>query len=86
MEEVGVRRLKNDLSRYLRKVREGTTIVVTDRGEPIARIVPAGIPDDVARLVTEGRITWSGARVRPAKPVRIAPGPPVSDYVSEDRR
>ncbi len=81
-----MRQLKNDLSRYLRRVREGTTIIVTDRGEPIARIVPAGVPDDVARLITEGRISWSGARVRPAKPVRVATGAPLSDYVAEDRR
>jgi prevent-host-death family protein len=86
MEEVGVRQLKNDLSRYLRRVREGATFVVTDRGEPIARIVPAGIPDDVARLIAEGRIAWSGGRVQPVEPVRIAPGPPLSDYVAEDRR
>jgi len=86
MEEVGVRQLKNDLSRYLRRVREGTTIVVTDRGEPIARIVPAGVPDDVARLITEGRITWSGGRVQPATPIRVAPGVPLSDYVAEERR
>ncbi len=86
MEQVGVRQLKNELSRYLRRVREGTSIVVTDRGEPIARIVPVAVPDDVARLITEGRITWSGARVRPAEPVRVASGAPLSDYVAEDRR
>ena len=81
MEEVGVRQLKNDLSRYLRRVREGATLVVTDRGEPIARIVPAGVPDDVASLITDGRITWSGARIHAPRPVTIAPGPALSDYV-----
>ena len=73
-----MRQLKNDLSRYLRRVREGTTLIVTDRGEPIARIVPAGMPDDMAQLIAQGRITWSGGQV--------PSGPPLSDYVAEDRR
>ncbi len=87
MEEVGVRELKASLSRYLRRVRAGETIVVTDRGRPVARIVPAGIPEHVARLMAEGRVTWSGKPfVPPEKVFKLKPGPPISDYISEDRR
>lgn len=45
MIEVGVRELRNSLSRYLHKVREGETIVVTDRGKPVARIGPKASPN-----------------------------------------
>jgi len=81
-----VRELKSGLSRYLRRVRAGETIVVTDRGEPVARIIPVGIPEGIAKLMAEGRVTWSGKLFRPPeKPVRPRPGPPFSDYISEDR-
>jgi prevent-host-death family protein len=87
MIEVGIRELKNSLSRYLRRIRQGETVVVTDRGEPIARIIPVGVPGGIAELLAEGRITWSGERfVVPRKAPPLAPGPPLSDYIAEDRR
>ena len=86
MERVGVRELKASLSRYLARVREGETIEVTDRGRPVARIVPVGIPEDLARLMAEGKVTWSGRPFRPPeRRFKLKPGPPLSDYISEDR-
>jgi prevent-host-death family protein len=86
MTEVGVRELKSSLSQYLKRVRKGESIVVTDRGEPIARIIPVGIPEGIAKLMAEGRVTWSGKPFRPPeKLVRPRPGPPFSVYISEDR-
>ena len=40
MTEVGIAQLKAHLSRYVRGVRRGETVVVLDRNEPVARIVP----------------------------------------------
>jgi antitoxin (DNA-binding transcriptional repressor) of toxin-antitoxin stability system len=40
MKTVGVRELKNRLSEYLREVRRGETVLVTDRGEVIAEFSP----------------------------------------------
>ena len=37
---VGIRELKTRLGSYLREVRRGRTIVVTDRGEPVAELRP----------------------------------------------
>lgn len=86
MVEVGVRELKNSLSRYLKRVREGETVVVTDRGEPIARIISTGIPEHLAKLMAEGRVTWSGKPFEPPmERIRPKPGPPFSDYIAEDR-
>ena len=42
MKTVGVRELKNRLSEYLREVRAGESILVTDRGEVIAEIAAPG--------------------------------------------
>lgn len=37
--KVNIAALKNELSQYLHKVREGEEITVTDRNEPIAKII-----------------------------------------------
>jgi prevent-host-death family protein len=87
MESVGVRDLKASLSAYLRRVKAGETILVTERGQPVARIVPVAIPEHIARLLAEGRVTWSGKPFRPpTKRFTLKPGPPISDSISEDRR
>jgi len=46
---VGVAELKARLSEYLRAVRRGGDVVIHDRSEPIARLVPYAAAD--ARLV-----------------------------------
>lgn len=83
--EIGVRALRDELSKHLAEVKQGHTITVTEHGKVIARIVPAGEPTTLERLVAEGRI-------QPAKrPKRWAPEPikangTVSDLVIEMRR
>ena len=42
MKTVGIRELKNRLSEYLRQVRAGESVLVTDRGEVIAEVSPPG--------------------------------------------
>ena len=42
MKTVGVRDLKNKLSEYLRRVRLGEGVLVTDRGEVVAELLPPG--------------------------------------------
>ena len=42
MQTVGVRELKNRLSEYLRRVRLGERVLVTDRGEVVAELLPPG--------------------------------------------
>lgn len=58
----GARALKTRLGAYLRKVRQGATIVVTDRGEPIAELRPFAGPRGaqaagLARLLASGAVT-----------------------------
>ena len=40
MERIGVRELREHASRYLARVAAGETFEVTDRGRPVARLVP----------------------------------------------
>ncbi|MGO9761653.1 MAG: type II toxin-antitoxin system Phd/YefM family antitoxin [Solirubrobacteraceae bacterium] len=41
---MGVRELRQNLSRYLERVKDGETLTVTERGHEVARLVPSG-PD-----------------------------------------
>jgi prevent-host-death family protein len=43
---VGVRELRQNLSRYLDRVKEGEALVVTERGREVARLIPAGAAAD----------------------------------------
>lgn len=52
---VGIRELRDGLSRYLASVRDGVEITVTDHGKAVARIVPA-TDDAYTRLVESGRL------------------------------
>jgi prevent-host-death family protein len=55
MDRVGVRELRQNLSVYLRRVRRGETLEVTERGRPVATLHPIADPDDgLARLEARG--------------------------------
>lgn len=67
---VGVRELKANLSAVLRRVKAGATVVITDRGTPVGRIVPerASLDAKLNDLAAAGVIAWSGERLRPVSP------------------
>ncbi len=59
MSSVSVSQLKARLSEHLRRVRSGERLVVTDRGSPVAMLVPldaADIPDEMTELIDEGLV------------------------------
>lgn len=87
--EVGIRELKTHLSALLRRVKRGESLTVTDRGTPVARIVPAGVSVDEAMetLQDSGVLAWSGKKYAPEKPVAtVKKDKSVSDLLLEDRR
>ncbi len=85
---VGVRELKSRLSYYLREVAQGNTLIVTDRGKPLAEIRPVSQePEDkLAALVAEGKVRWSGKRLMVTRPPASAyPGRSVAELILRDR-
>jgi len=86
--ETGVRELKARLSAYLRRVQAGDTVVITDHGRPIARLVPIA-PTLEARLealAQTGLVAWTGAKLGPVTPVAHTAGErTVADLLLEDR-
>ena len=85
--QVGVRELKNSLSGYLRRVAAGETIVVTDRGREVARLVPAAWPTGLIDMARRGElIPPARARRRVRHPAPWRRGEPLlSDIVIADR-
>jgi prevent-host-death family protein len=82
---VGVRELRNGLSRHLAEVRSGRTVTVTDHGEPIARIVPVDRPTRLEQLLAEGKVRPAGRAKQPA-PRPLKTTGTVSDLVADQRR
>lgn len=71
MRSIGVRELRQQASRYLREVQRGETIEVTDRGRPVARLVPVPRAGDLAELESSGRLVA-------ARGDALALGPPLA--------
>ena len=86
---VGARELKTRLGTYLQRVREGRTLVVTDRGEPVAELRPLpsddSLPSALLKLSAKGAVTLPTAdALTTFRPIRNR-GASVSDAVRKDR-
>ena len=87
---MGSRELKTRLGTYLRRVRRGATLLVTDRGEPVAELRPLDVGASahdagLAALEALGVVSRSPkARLTPFRPVRSS-GRPASEAVTEGR-
>lgn len=87
--EVGIREIKSQFSRYLKRVKQGETLIITERNTPIAKIVPAELeaPPEILGLVDSGLAYWKGG-----KPLGLARSPSVkggktlAEMITEDRR
>jgi prevent-host-death family protein len=61
MERIGIRELRQHASRWVRRAQAGESFEVTDRGRPVARLVPPEPLEGLAKLRAEGRITEATA-------------------------
>lgn len=85
--DVGVKELRANLRHWLEAVQGGTEITVTERGKPIARIVPAAGQSAYERMVAEGLITPAKRPRLPSDAYpRVAADVSLSDIVIEQRR
>ncbi len=93
MISVGVRQLKNGLTRYLRLVDQGQTLLVTNRARAVAvlrkpdRSSALTLEEKIAALVAEGKLlpAAQAGSFKPFKPVAVK-GKPVSKTIIEERR
>lgn len=89
-ESVGVRELRQNLSKYLTRVKDGETLTVTERGREVASLIPH---DDVAAaysgLVARFGVTPPTERLEDVArrlPPRSAPAGTTDTYLAESRR
>lgn len=55
---VGIAELRQNLSRYLRRVEDGERLLITDRNRPVAELgPPPSAGEALDRLIAEGRVT-----------------------------
>ena len=92
MISAGIKELKNNLSRYLARVKMGEDVIITERGKTVARIVKedpgnASIRIALTPLVEKGLVTLPSQKINKEalSPVKV-PGKPVSEMAIEDRR
>jgi prevent-host-death family protein len=93
MGTVGVKELKNRLTEYLRRTKNGEEIVVTERGHPIAilrsihsTVDAQSLEAKLAKLAAQGRLALPSKK--PQKKIRAVKitGTPLSKTIVESRR
>jgi prevent-host-death family protein len=85
---VGTRELKSKLSEYLRRVKGGETIIVTEHGKSIGQIIPlkVGAEERTKTMVAAGQAEWNGQKLEPFRPLAINAGNrQISELITEDR-
>ena len=85
MTEVGVRELRDHLSRWLDRVQAGEEVVVTDRGRAIARIGPSG-QTRMEELIDQGVIIPPTEAKTDSLPPLVGFDGSVAELVAEQRR
>ena len=86
--KVGTRELKNKLSEYLRRVKAGEIITVTEHGKSIGQIIPIQptLEEKIQTMVEAGQAEWNGQKLPTYSPTVINHSKnQLSDLVIEDR-
>ncbi len=93
MKSESISSAKNRLSALIKRVRKGESVTITDRGVPVARLVPvqpgAGVPPRIVALAQQGLVRL------PLEPPNAdwldlplpkpTPGPSLVDLLLEER-
>ena len=85
--DVAISEFRAGLRGWVDRVKRGEDVVVTERGVPVARLVPVASSGLLARLEDEGVLTRAPApRPRASGHTRVRASGPVADLVAELRR
>lgn len=85
--EVGIRDFKTHMSRYMQQVKDGATLVITEHGKPVGRVIPVtlSLEEQMQELIEAGLVAWDGNKLRPVPRVANTTARNVSDLLLEDR-
>ncbi len=87
---VGIRELKSRLSHYMRHVKSGQTVTITERGKPIGQIIPIvqeqSLEERLEAMAEAGLLEWNGQKLEPTSRVARTQGDrTVAELLLEDR-
>ncbi len=83
---VGIRELRQNLSVYVRRIHRGERFEVTERGRPVALLVPlADAMSPLARLVATGRARMPEGDLLDLPPLAGEPSTTASSAIAADR-
>ena len=93
MRSVGSRELKNRLGRYLALVKQGQSLLITERGRPVATLTqatgeisqPRTVDQILGELESHGALQRAKKSIRPFSPIKTR-GKAASQIIIEDRR
>lgn len=85
--DVAISTFRAELSRWIERARAGEEVVITDRGTPVARLLPIDAAPLLDQLVERGVLSRPQRADRPAARgvARVRASGPVADLVSEQR-
>jgi prevent-host-death family protein len=87
MEQLGVRELRQHASRWLKRVAAGESFEVTERGRPVALLVPVPAEEGLDALVKAGRARPGRGRLSDlGPPAKLRPGATPPSQVLEQLR
>jgi prevent-host-death family protein len=84
--EIGIRELRQHLSGFLDEVRAGREVIVTDRGQPVARIVATSGESWLDELVRAGVVTPPERELDASSFGRVRAEGDLMEFVFDQRR
>ena len=86
VEQIGIRELRQHASKWINKVRAGAVIQITDRGRPVARLVPITSADpDRDALAAAGLLSPAPAPRPTLDASTLIPGVDLTAILDEQR-
>jgi prevent-host-death family protein len=88
MVRIGVRRLRTELSHWIEQARRGTEVTITERGAPVARLMPLDGESPLERMIRDGLVTLprTAKRARLERPAVRPKGGTVAEILERQRR
>ncbi|MEW5934176.1 MAG: type II toxin-antitoxin system prevent-host-death family antitoxin [Bacillota bacterium] len=88
---MAVRELRDHLSRWLRHVKGGESLLITEHNRPVATVVPVRppVPDGIVELVSTAVASWKEFGAKPrgcTDPPLVRGRRTLASMVAEDRR
>jgi len=85
MDSIGIRELKQNASEVISKVARGKHLIVTDRGRPVAQLIPLQ-KSRIDDLIESGQLSPPSSKIEDLpNPERVSKGVSLAQLIIDDR-